>query len=126
MRLVDMLDGFKLVKTKPDHHRAGNDARNLVRITPLPTAEIHNQRRLFRVAAAPVVKEPPPKPDATPEAEPLRDEEGSETRVTYGSSPKDTLLSANQGNNASVINLNRESLNSAGANQQGLSGGTTA
>ena len=79
------------------------------------------------MAPAPTVKAEPPKPDAAPEAEPIR-EEGEEAKVTYGSgsSPKDSLLSANQGNNASVINLNRESLNSAGANQQGLSGGTTA
>ena len=76
------------------------------------------------MAPPPTIKAEPPKPDAAPESEPIR-EEGEEAKVTYGSSPKDSLLSANQGNNASVVNLNRNSLNSAGANQQGLSGGTT-
>ena len=78
------------------------------------------------MAPPPVVKELPDKPDDVPESKTLRDEEDKETKVTYGSKPSDALLSNNTGGSTSVVNLNRDSLNSAGANQQGLSGGTTA
>ena len=77
------------------------------------------------MAPPPQIKPEPEKPDAPPETKDIK-EEGEKADVTYGSSPKASLLSGNQGNNASVINLNRNSLNSAGANQQGLGGGTTA
>ena len=42
------------------------------------------------MAPPPTIKAEPPKPDAAPEAEPIR-EEGEEAKVTYGSSPKDSL-----------------------------------
>lgn len=77
------------------------------------------------MAPPPVVKDAPDKPDPAPDARPLRDEEAKETKITYGSKPSDALLSKKQGG-GSIINLNRSSLNSAGANQQGLGGGTTA
>ena len=76
------------------------------------------------MAPPPTVKTAPEPPKSSPEAKPLRDEEAKETKVTYGSKPSDALLSKKQGG-GSVINLNRDSLNSAGANQQGL-GGTSA
>ena len=76
------------------------------------------------MAPAPTVKAEPPKPDPTPEAKPLREEDAKETKVTYGSKPSDALLSKKPGG-GSVINLNRDSLNSAGANQGGLGGTTT-
>ena len=75
------------------------------------------------MAPPPQIKPEPEKPADAPESQDIK-EEGEKADVTYGSSPKASLLSGNQGNNASVINLNRNSLNSAGANQQGLSGGT--
>ena len=72
----------------------------------------------------PTVKDQPDKPDDAPESKMLRDEEAKETKVTYGSKPSDALLSKKPGG-GSVVNLNRDSLNSAGANQGGLGGTTT-
>ena len=77
------------------------------------------------LAPPPTVKPEPDKPDAVPESEPLR-EEDEKAEVTYGSRPSDALLSNNTGGSTSVINLIRDSLNSAGGSQHGLSGGTTA
>ena len=73
-------------------------------------------------APPPIPLPPPEKPDPVPEAQPLKEEEDVAT-VTYGSRPSDALLSQRT-DGASVVNLNRDSLNSQGANQQGLSGGT--
>ena len=73
----------------------------------------------------PVVKDAPEPPKDEPEARPLEDPE-DKPDVTYGSpsSNRDSLM-ANQGaGGGSIVNLNRQSLNSAGANQQGLGGGT--
>ena len=75
-------------------------------------------------APLPIVKAPPQKPKEIPKEKLIR-EEGEEAKVTYGAKPSDALLSQRQGG-GSVVNLNRDSLNSAGANQQGLGGGTTA
>ena len=74
------------------------------------------------MAPPPQVKPAPEKPDDVPESRLIEDQE-DKPEVTYGSSNRDSLR--NQGAaGGSIINLNRDSLNSAGANQQGLGGGT--
>ena len=72
----------------------------------------------------PAVKVQPTKPVETqPDAKPLADPE-EKPKLDYGSKPSDALLSKKPGG-GSVVNLNRDSLNSAGANQGGLGGTTT-
>ena len=74
----------------------------------------------------PQVKPAPEKPDDVPESRLIEDQE-DKPEVTYGSSSNRESLLTNQGaGGGSIINLNRQSLNSAGANQQGLGGGTIA
>ena len=73
----------------------------------------------------PPVKVQPPKPVETqPDAKPLAAPE-EKPKVEYGSKPSDALLSKNTRGSSSIVSLNRNTLNTAGANQQGL-GGTTA
>ena len=72
---------------------------------------------------APKPKPAPDKPKDPPKAKPLRDPE-DKAKVEYGSKPSDVVASKTR-TNQSIINLNRSSLNSAGARQQGL-GGTAA
>ena len=75
-------------------------------------------------APLPIVKAPPQKPKEIPKDKLIK-EEGEEAKVTYGSKPSDALLSKNPRGSSSIVSLNRNTLNTAGASQQGL-GGTTA
>ena len=75
-------------------------------------------------APLPIVKAPPQKPKEIPKDKLIR-EEGEEAKVTYGAKPSDALLSKNPRGSSSIVSLNRNALNTAGANQQGL-GGTAA
>ena len=74
-------------------------------------------------APLPVVKAPPEKPKDIKKPRLIR-EEGDKAKVEYGSKPSDTLL-AKKRTNKSIVPLNRNALNTAGANQSGL-GGTAA
>tara|TARA_Y100001963_G_scaffold121218_1_gene169602 strand:- start:1115 stop:1390 length:276 start_codon:yes stop_codon:yes gene_type:complete len=75
-------------------------------------------------APLPIIKQPPPKPRDIQKPKLIKQEADKETKVEYGSKPSDALL-ANKRTNKSIVNLNKNALNTAGANQQGL-GGTAA
>ncbi len=74
----------------------------------------------------PVVKPPPEKPTEadTPAARQVAETE-DKAKVTYGSKPSDSLLAKKKRQQSSTIALNRSLLNTPGASQQGLGGGTT-
>ena len=74
----------------------------------------------------PVVKPPPerPKDTDTPAAKQVADPD-TKAEVTYGSKPSDALLTKKKRTSLSTIPLNRSTLNTPGASQQGL-GGTGA
>ena len=76
-------------------------------------------------APLPIVKQKPQKLKKEIPKEKLIREEGEEAKVTYGSKPSDALLSKNPRGSSSIVSLNKNALNTAGASQQGL-GGTTA
>ena len=79
-------------------------------------------------APLPIVKQMPIKQKRQEKDIPkerLLREEGEEAKVTYGSKPSDALLSKNPRGSSSIVSLNKNALNTAGASQQGL-GGTAA
>ena len=75
-------------------------------------------------APLPIVKAPPQKPRDIQKPKLVKAEADKETKVEYGTKPSDALL-ANKKTNKSIISLNKNALNTAGANQSGL-GGTAA
>ena len=72
----------------------------------------------------PVVKTAPEKPDDAPAAKQVAETE-DKAKVTYGSKASDALLAKKKKQQSSTIALNRSLLNTPGARQQGLGGGTT-
>ena len=74
-------------------------------------------------APLPATKAAPAPPDKIQKPKLIR-EESDKAKVEYGTKPSDALL-ANKKTNKSIISLNKNALNTAGANQSGL-GGTAA
>ena len=76
------------------------------------------------VAPPPIPKQPPRRPEEVEDAKPLQTED-EKARVTYGEQrSKLTTEGAKAATKKSVVPLNRSTLASTGASQQGL-GGTT-
>ena len=78
------------------------------------------------ITPAPIAKAAPERPTETdtPAAKQVAETE-DKAKVTYGSKASDALLAKKKKQQSSTIALNRSLLNTPGASQQGLGGGTT-